>query len=190
MLFVDLLILGIILSFIYFLYDVVKNRKRTSFFRKIVFASFLVYLCAVFQLTMGGIHVPDQEFAAIDAQLIPFYFVGDLFQMYQAAGFDWFFWHAARLTFYNVLLLAPLGVYLSLLWRHLSIKSAAILLFLTSFFIECLQLVLSAAGMIAVRTFNVDDLILNTLGGVIGFCLCTYMLRVIGKRLPAKNLYI
>lgn len=183
----DLMVPGFICAFIYFLYDIVKNRKKTSFFRKLVFASFLVYLCAVFQLTIGGIHFPDQEFAYLDVQPIPFYFVGDWLEMYKQTGFDWFFWNSVRLTFYNVLLLFPLGVYLSFLWRKTTLKKAAVLVFLTSFFIESLQLVLSASGIIMARMFNVDDLILNTAGGVIGFCLSTYVLHTIGKRFPCDR---
>jgi glycopeptide antibiotics resistance protein len=183
----DLMAPGFICAFIYFLYDVLKNRKKTSFFRKIVFASFLVYVSAVFRLTIGGIQFQDREFAYIDIQLIPFYFAGDLLQMYQRSGLDWFFWNSVRLTLYNVLLLFPLGVYMSFLWRDASFQKAAVFSLLASFLIESLQLILSAFGIIMVRTFDVDDLILNTAGSVIGFCLSTYLLRGIRRRLPNER---
>ncbi|MDI3409898.1 hypothetical protein QKW52_03540 [Bacillus sonorensis] len=74
---VDLTFFGLIGVFLYFLYDVVKNRKRTSLIRKIVFLSFLVYLCAVWHFTIGEINIPPQrEFAHIDVQFIPFFLCG------------------------------------------------------------------------------------------------------------------
>nr|MDH3162753.1 hypothetical protein [Bacillus licheniformis] len=57
---VDLMPLGFMCAIVYFLYDIVKNRKKTSFFRKMVFASFIVYLSVVYHYTIGGINIPPQ----------------------------------------------------------------------------------------------------------------------------------
>jgi glycopeptide antibiotics resistance protein len=65
--------------------------------------------------------------------------------------------------------LFPFGVYLSVLFNLGTAKQAAAVLFLVTLFIETGQLVLSYLGLIFPRSFDVDDLILNTLGGVIGF---------------------
>ncbi|WVP34299.1 VanZ family protein [Bacillus licheniformis] len=131
---VDFMLLGFLYAIVYFLYDIVKNRKKTSFFRKIVFASFIVYLSAVYHYTIGGINIPPQPaYAQMNIQLIPFYFVTEWVQMYQQSGFDCFFWNSVKLTFFNVLLLIPLGVYLSVLWRKTSLKKAAVFVFLTTF---------------------------------------------------------
>ncbi len=180
---VDLMVPSFICVFIYFLYDIVKNRKKTSFFRKIVFASFLVYLCVIWHLTIGRINIPPQaEYSGADIQLIPFYFMIDWAQMYQQSGIDWFFWNSVKLTFYNVLLLIPFGVYLAVLWRTITFKQAVVLSFLASLTIESLQLVLSATGLIMVRTFDVDDLILNTLGGAVAFCVSAAVCRALGNK--------
>ena len=42
-------------------------------------------------------------------------------------------------------------------------------LFLTTLTIETYQAIFSYFGLVMMRTFNVDDLILNTLGGVLGY---------------------
>ncbi|WP_396279029.1 VanZ family protein, partial [Bacillus paralicheniformis] len=187
---VDLMLLGFMCAIVYFLYDIVKNRKKTSFFRKMVFASFIVYLSVVYHYTIGGINIPPQPaYAQMNIQLIPFYFVAEWVQMHQQSGFDWFFWNSVKLTFFNVLLLIPLGVYLSVLWRKIPLKKAAVFVFLTSFLIESLQLVLSVTGFIMARTFNVDDLILNTAGGVMGFCLTSFMFGAKGSGYRRKGLH-
>ncbi|MCY7912949.1 VanZ family protein [Bacillus haynesii] len=187
---VDFMLLGFLYAIVHFLYDIVKNRKKTSLFRKMVFASFIVYLSVVYHYTIGGINIPPQPaYAQMNIQLIPFYFVAEWVQMYQQSGFDWFFLNSVKLTFFNVLLLIPLGVYLSVLWRKTSLKKAAVFVFLTSFLIESLQLVLSVTGLIMARTFNVDDLILNTAGGVIGFCLTSFMFGAKGSDSRRKGLH-
>jgi glycopeptide antibiotics resistance protein len=48
-------------------------------------------------------------------------------------------------------------------------KRAATIIFAVSFGIETLQIVLSYFGLIFARSFNVDDLILNAVGGVLGY---------------------
>ncbi|AOH56907.1 hypothetical protein ABE28_021390 [Peribacillus muralis] len=66
-------------------------------------------------------------------------------------------------------MLFPLGVYLGILYQVKRVHKAIIIVFLTSLTIEILQPVLSYFGFIFNRSFDVDDLILNTLGGFLGF---------------------
>lgn len=147
----------------------------SSVFKKyikiLIFVSFLVYLLNVLQRVIGHIQFPPMTESywswERNIQLVPFYFIADLITHYKSSGFDWFFWNAAKLSFYNVLLLLPMGVYLSI-YKVNSIKRAAAIIFAISIGIELLQVLLSYCG-IAFRTFNVDDLILNTVGGVLGY---------------------
>lgn len=65
----------------------------------------------------------------------------------------------------NIALFIPLGIFASLLfrktaWRHILIGSA-----LFSFVLETLQLILQ------VGSFDVDDILLNTLGVMLGYAL-------------------
>lgn len=148
-----------------------------------MFLSFLVYLCAVWHFTIGEINIPPQrEFAHIDVQFIPFFFVWDWYQMYKHGGTDWFFWNSVKLTFFNVLLLFPFGVYLPLLRKHITFKRGIVFCFLASLTIESLQLALSATGLMMPRTFDVDDLMVNTFGGAAGFCFSALVCRAAGKK--------
>lgn len=66
--------------------------------------------------------------------------------------------------FGNVLVFAPFGFMVPIInWRYRNIKKAAGLTFCLSMTIECIQLITR------VGSFDVDDLILNTLGGILGY---------------------
>lgn len=163
-------------------FDFVKNKTK-HLMRRFIFYSFIFYLLQVIRLTTGYITWPPfSNHAMIQLQLIPFYFITDWYSLYQQSGSDWFFWNSIKLTVYNLIMLAPLGVYLSLLFNIRSIKKAALIIFLTSLTIETYQLIFSTIGLIFPRTFNVDDLILNTLGGCIGFGLWQLVRKVYEKK--------
>jgi glycopeptide antibiotics resistance protein len=66
-------------------------------------------------------------------------------------------------------MLMPLGVYLSLLFKSKRILKAIQTVFLVSLTIEISQLILGYLGFIRSREFDIDDIILNTLGGAIGY---------------------
>lgn len=169
---------GLLLLVLYILADLFR-KKRRNLVRRIVFYSFVFYLLNVIQLTMGSIMFPPQVFESYGrrVQYLPFYFVFDLVRDYRMIGLDWYFWHSMKLSFYNYLMLMPLGVYFSLLFKMKNVKKVVLTVFSVSFAIEAFQLMLSYSGVIMMRTFNVDDLILNTAGGVTGFL----VIELIGK---------
>lgn len=64
----------------------------------------------------------------------------------------------------NFFMLMPLGIYLPLLYKRVShLVAVAVVAFLVSACIECLQLITSY------RSADVDDILLNTAGAVVGF---------------------
>jgi glycopeptide antibiotics resistance protein len=73
----------------------------------------------------------------------------------------------------NLVLLLPMGLFLPIFWdRFRKIKTIALAGFSISLTIEILQLLSAFIGN--ARTFDIDDIILNTTGAVIGygvFCL-------------------
>jgi len=82
---------------------------------------------------------------------------------------DWFFFNTLKLYFFNLIILFPLGVYLALLFNIKSLRKATLIVFLVSLTIETYQIIFGYFGLVWGRSFNIDDLILNTLGGAIGF---------------------
>jgi glycopeptide antibiotics resistance protein len=78
--------------------------------------------------------------------------------------------HETRQLLGNLLLLLPLGVYGPALWRPM--RSAAVVLVVAasvSALIELGQLGLAASYGFPVRVADVDDILLNTLGAVLGW---------------------
>lgn len=177
----NVVIIGSGILFIYIIIDLFKNGTK-NWLHRFIFYTFIFYLCNVVQLTTGGIVFPPQDGILSNVQFIPFYFLYDWFNMYSNDGFDWFFWNAIKLTLYNVILLLPLGVYISLLWKPLRLEHVALIIFLSSLTIEISQLALGSLGFVIGRSFDVDDLILNTLGGVMGYIIAEFLLRVRKKK--------
>lgn len=143
--------------------------------KRSIMYSFLVYAIVVVHLTIGFVYFPPQA-GSIDIQLRPFHFINDWMLAGQQG--NWFFWNSVKLTAYNFLLFLPLGVYLVFLFK-IRFTTGLLFLFLTSFVIETLQFVFSYAGLLFRRTFNVDDLLLNTLGGLLGMFVAYMAVRFI-----------
>lgn len=173
---IDVLPFGIMVLGIYIAIDLVRNKTR-NLIKRIVFYSFIFYLINVFRVTTGGISVPPSPYSFVDFQLIPFKFLIDWINEFSTRGFSWFFWNSVRLSMLNVLLLLPLGIYLPILYNVKNIKKVTIYVALASLIIEIYQAIFSYFGLVfIVRTSNVDDIILNTLGGVSGYILYKILL--------------
>ena len=153
----------------YIILDLIRNRGASPV-RRVAVYTFVFYLLNVFQQTTGGLHIPPlpPEYRSVAFQPVPFWFVADWLELYRQVGPDWRFWYSVRLSMLNMVLLFPLGVYMPLLFRVHSYKKAAFFLALTSLGIELYQVIFSYTGMTMVRTFNADDILLNTLGGLAG----------------------
>lgn len=78
-------------------------------------------------------------------------------------------WDFNRQIFGNLVLLTPLGLLAPLLWLRFQLaRNAAALVIGTAFAIESLQFLASLALGFTFRSFDVDDLWLNSLGGLAG----------------------
>lgn len=74
----------------------------------------------------------------------------------------------------NIVLFVPLGLLLPLVWKHSARwHRIALIAFCVSAIIELSQLLPGAA-----RSFDVDDLICNTLGGLVGFALYVVIRKI------------
>lgn len=171
--------LGTILLLGYIIIDFFR-KKLENILRRLVFYSFIFYLVIVAQLITGGITIPPEENPLLRIQLIPFFFVYDLYVVREMG--DWFFWNAVKLSFYNLIMLFPLGFYLGLIFGFKPLKNGFFIMFLFSLGIELLQLLLGFFGLVSMRGFNIDDIILNSLGGLIGLL----SFELVKKYLPVK----
>lgn len=145
--------------------------------RVLIVYSFILYLMTIYFLVI----LPLPSFEYVDklktpyTQLIPFKFIYDFiketplvitnYKTYIKALLDSSFY----VVVFNIFMFVPFGMYLKYYYMC-SFKKTVLLSFLLSLFFELTQL----SGLFFIysrpyRLFDVDDLILNTLGGIIGY---------------------
>ena len=173
-------------------YVLCNYRKYGSVFsvRILIVYSFVLYMLCVFFLVI--LPLPSiEEVAAMTGprtQLIPFNFICDILKESHFVASDpgsWFYLIINRAFFqvlFNVVMTMPFGVYLRYYFGcHL--KKTLLLSFLLSLFFELTQL----SGLYFIyprsyRLFDVDDLMANTLGGVLGYLLVGPFLNILPTR--------
>lgn len=182
-------LIAIVLTVPYMLYNY-RRYGSVSLLRSAILASMLFYLiCAYFLVILP---LPDPQKVAQSTapytQLIPFQFIRTFFEetsvrlsdpstyahIVKEAGFIQ--------PLFNLLLTLPFGVYLSYYFRENAAKTV-LFTFLLSLFFELTQL----TGLYGIyprpyRLFDVDDLMLNTLGGLLGYMLGRHISAILPSR--------
>lgn len=121
----------------------------------LLYLSFTFYLCFLFYLLFFS-HYRRSVEGILAYNLIPFKTIDGYFSVFSGLSLtDQFVG--------NIVAFIPFGFLIVFLITRLTFGSTLILTFLLSLCMECLQI-----GF-RVGAFDVDDLLLNTLGGVIGF---------------------
>ncbi|MDR2771516.1 MAG: VanZ family protein [Clostridiales Family XIII bacterium] len=174
-------------------YSVYSYRKygAVSAYRSLLLFSMLFYLQCAFYLVILPLPNPSEvaEMTGPYAELIPF---KNIYDFVTKSSFDiarastWPI--ALRESYFleplfNLALTIPFGVYLAYYFKK-SLKKVILFSFLLSAFFELTQL----TGLFFLyprpyRLFDVNDLLLNTLGGVCGYLVYTRFLQ----RLPSKS---
>ena len=171
------LVLSVLLLYSWILFVTIR-RDQENFFQVIIQSSFFVYVFAVLQLT--GYFILFKEISSHDwwhkmqhridtndhVNFTPFKTI-NIYDKYdkQVLG--------------NFVMLLPLGIYLPFLYRRLRKFSGFVAVlfisFLVSVGIEVLQLATNY------RSTDVDDVILNTLGGCAGFLVYQFLKLLFGR---------
>ena len=153
--------------------------KRFNLMELLVKQLFVMYLCCVIELVFFPL--PTMKEAAVlsvQYQLIPFHFIADFMH-------DSFIRVLCQVMF-NIIMTIPFGMFLEYC-IGLPIKKTILISFAFTAFIELGQL----TGLFfmfkgSYRLFDVDDLMLNTLGALIGY----FAIRTAENRLiPAIAVY-
>jgi glycopeptide antibiotics resistance protein len=161
-----------------------------SFLKSLVLYSFVLYLlCAYFLVILP---LPDRSCVAQlttpRCQWVPFQFIRDFIRetplkLTHPASYIAALKHNTFIVpVYNILLTIPFGIYLRYYFGT-SLKKTLRCSFLLSLFFELTQL----SGLYFIysrsyRLFDVDDLMLNTLGGVLGYLCAPVIIRVLPTR--------
>jgi glycopeptide antibiotics resistance protein len=153
--------------------------------RAVIVYSFVFYLMCTALLTI--LPIPATASEAIQnqqqAEFIPF---NSLREWAVRTGFSlsdpstWLGALVSRFSFYilaNVAMMIPLGMYLRY-YFHLSFGKTVVTAFGFSLILELIQLSgLFGLSPVAYRMFDVDDILANTLGGVLGYGLARPLIR-------------
>jgi len=146
-------------------------RGRYGFWKTLLLLVGICYAGAVIALTMLPLPV-DPRLIATEAadgflhnNFVPFATISSAFD----DGPEYFLLQVIG----NIALLAPFGLLLPLIWqraRHLRIAVACIVVAAAA--IEVAQLAVSSILGYTYRQADIDDLIMNVLGGLLGYALC------------------
>lgn len=138
-----------------------KNKEQFVFYKELLSLAFIIYVLCLFYV------VTFQDVSWSTSNFIPF---KEMFR------YDF----GSRLFIKNVLgnivLFAPYGFFVGYFLRLKKFKSALFMILIASVSIEVTQLLIG-------RVFDIDDIILNIIGGLIGFAIFKSM-NNIKKHLP------
>ena len=155
----------ILMIAIYLFWFFPKWNDDRSFLLKTIF---YIYICMIIEVTLlpinfsAGIHLPQKGLLEY-GNFEPFV---DLLKNRPLAKTE---------IFLNILMMDPFGILYPIAFNKRFIKTITAALLL-SLVIESAQLFM-AAFMVGLRTFDVTDLITNTLGGILGVMLITVVLH-------------
>ena len=138
-----------------------QNKKKFVFHEELILLLFVTYILLLFEL----VTIRDVEFGGVNwmpfREILRYDFGTDLFYR-QVIG--------------NIILFIPFGYFATYYSKLTKIRHIFFITFITSTTIEVVQRFIG-------RSFDVDDIILNVVGGIIGFLLFIG-LDAIRKKLP------
>lgn len=138
-----------------------QNKKKFVFHEELILLLFVTYILLLFEL----VTIRDVEFGGVNwmpfREILRYDFGSDLFYR-QVIG--------------NIILFIPFGYFATYYSKLTKIRHIFFITFVTSTTIEVVQRFIG-------RSFDVDDIILNVVGGIIGFLLFIG-LDAIRKKLP------
>lgn len=140
----------------------IKNRERFVLYKELLMLSFVIYILCLFQVVTFQDDVSWSTNNFIPFREILRYNMGSRLFFKNVVG--------------NMIMFMPYGFFVS---YYLKNKKPFLTFFLTivaSFSIETVQMVIG-------RVFDVDDIILNLIGGILGYFIYK-LLKAIGEKLP------
>lgn len=150
----------IVVSFVR-VFSLLSSGKRIVVYKELIMLIFAVYLLLLFEL------VSTSDFQSIGNNYQP------LKEILRHKIYSPLFY---RNVVGNVVMFIPFGIFVSYYIYKSSFLKLFILTLITSITIESVQLKIG-------RSFDIDDIILNVLGGIIGFILYKILVKI-KRRLP------
>lgn len=156
-----LLLFIIVISTIRIL-DVIINKKKFVLYKDLFFLMFILYMFLLFEL------VTSTDFESYSNNFIPFKEI--MRYNYTSKLFY-------KNVLGNVLLFVPFGYFVNKVLKNKQVLIAIFTTLITSLSIEIIQMNIG-------RSFDIDDIMLNLIGGVIGYLIYKF-LDYINEKLPS-----
>lgn len=154
------------------------KRKKINLLHEAAFLLFIVCLSAVMPIALI---IPMRTFQTGEFDYSAFNFVpGMVFYNTYIDITEKGKWFSLFVNFFgNIAGFMPLGFFPALLWRGGSLKRALLIGFSSSLFIEVWQIFIP-------RTTDIDDILLNTLGALLGYLVW----KLLGKRFDLNKFFV
>lgn len=163
------------------------SKGQFSIKREVVLNLFFLYLLCFTAITLFPVMIDWTSHGGIlPINVVPvFNTLNDIVNTIQEPRMQHFmikFW--IKNIFGNMFLLCPFGLLLPVLWRKFdNMRTTLLISFLFSLSIESIQLLSFFVGNMG-RSFDIDDIILNTFGAWIGYVFYKkFILKLINKQL-------
>ena len=139
----------------------------------------LLYGCMTLAVVFLPLPGPGTRRLSQTVQLHPFQWIADIHTELLNHGGTWFMTQTFQQACLNVLLFVPFGVFARILWRR-GLTGTALIGFTASLLIEVTQLTANfGTAPYAYRIFDVDDLMNNTFGAVVGWVFGALLLTLL-----------
>ena len=181
------LLSGIVFLFIRKLWKRKRNQLESNVLRECILVAFVCYLTGLIAL----IETPNNLWGSIWYRIIYGHPSGTSIHLFSGSwnfaptiikylSGEWSGGSWVNFMFLgNILLFVPMGVFLPIIWKTITFKRIIGIGFLISIILEIIQPVLG-------RSFDVDDLIMNTLGTIIGYLLVRLAQAIFKNRFKEK----
>ena len=164
-----------------------KNQRQIYWLKEVIIFLFVIYVCMVISVTLFPLPIGFHSNIGNVYRLINVIPLKSIFNNISQIGIaydgdvQFMIGLIAKNVGGNILLLMPLGFLAPILWdkfKHL--KNIMLLGFVVSISIEFLQLIVSLAGGWG-RVTDIDDVICNVLGVILGYFIYKLIIKVTGK---------
>ncbi|MEQ0559406.1 VanZ family protein [Amycolatopsis sp. NEAU-NG30] len=142
-------------------------------------AAVLFYGCMTVAVVLLPLPGPGTRRLAQTVQLHPFQWITDIHTEMLKHGSEWFVTQTFQQACLNVLLFVPLGIFARILWRR-GLTGTALIGFAASLLIEITQVTANfGTAPFVYRIFDVDDLMNNTFGAIVGWVFGALLLTLL-----------
>ncbi|PFY13744.1 VanZ family protein [Bacillus toyonensis] len=171
---------ALLLIIIWIIYKVIYyrlNKNRFKLHRELLSTLCFVYVVGVISVTIFPLAIGLQEPFPTRHNYVPFASINELLHHF-------YFMVPLRNIGGNILLFVPFGILMPMKFKKVNKGLKIVLLgFLSSLTIECIQLRLTF------RSFDIDDIILNTFGVYIGFLIYKWVTLIFISRQSNERIH-